>query len=115
MPVALTEFEKKALKVVQEFPDGIYTRTFAKRMWPDSPAWTRTYNCGYGATTGLGIMSCAGSNLARLARKGLLVRSSRPLGLAFRRHYPIRYFLSKRGAELLKRGDADAREAEERD
>ena len=101
----LSAFERKALTVVREFPDGIYTRTFARRMWPESPAWTRVYGCGYGSTKGLGIMSCAGSNLARLVHKGLLARWRSPFGNTFRSYHPIRFVLSKRGAELLKGGE----------
>ena len=46
-------------------------RDFARKMWADSPAWSRVYNIGHGATSGKGMWLCGGSYLAKLKKRGL--------------------------------------------
>jgi hypothetical protein len=68
----------KALKILDTapkgiFPDGMSPKFFAERMWPDSPAWTRSYNVGKnGATKGRGIILSAGSFLHKLCKHGYI-------------------------------------------
>jgi len=83
----------KALKIVKE-GGGITPKFFAMKMWPDSPAWKRVYNTGYGATSGKGLWLSAGSYLAKLRIAGLVEVSFDD--------YHFEYWLSKKGREVLK-------------
>lgn len=74
----ITDTCARALRIIADYCDesphllGIYATAFARRMWPDSLAWRRSYNCGgYGSHRGTGIVLSAGSYLAKLYRRGL--------------------------------------------
>lgn len=74
----LTEKQIKALSIIKSFEDKyaghpIMPKIFAKEMWPDSPAWRRSYNTGpSGACRGKGMWLSAGSWLRKLERLGLV-------------------------------------------
>jgi len=96
----LSQFEKVALLFIADQEDGVYTKDFARYMWPHSRAWTRVYNVGpEGAASGVGIMSCAGGHLARLCLKGLLVRSLQDR-YGERRRTP-KFYVSQKGEQAL--------------
>lgn len=76
----ITPLTRRALAIIAEHAP-IRPGSFGDLMWPESPARTRSYNCGpNGATRGLGLDLSAGSYLAKLRRAGLIQRLSYHLG-----------------------------------
>ena len=62
----------RALEILQE-NWGISPKRFAQLMWPESPAWKHSINCGpNGATSGRGMWLAAGSYLQKLRMRGLV-------------------------------------------
>lgn len=85
----------KALEIIRD--NEIETpRDFAHLMWVDSPCWSRVYNTGYGATRGKGMWLTAGSFLAKLRNRGLIIISRE-----FRSNR-IALCLTKQGIELIQ-------------
>ena len=61
----LTEQQEKALQILRD--NGYLTaRSFAEKMWSESPGWSRVKNTGNGATCGKGMWLAAGSYLTKL-------------------------------------------------
>lgn len=72
--IKLTPITYKALSILKDTKmyDGMYAKTFALKMWPDSPKHNKLSNTGNGATSGKGMWLCAGSYLNRLKKKGIV-------------------------------------------
>jgi len=88
----MTNPEKKALTILSEYEEGLYPKRFAELMWPDSPCWTKSYNCGpNGASLGIAMYTAAGGYLGRLSKKGTV-----------RRRYDWSYTITKAGLDLLR-------------
>jgi len=88
----LTKPEKKALTILSENPEGLHPKRFAELMWPDSPCWTKSYNCGpNGASYGIRMYTAAGGYLGRLSKKGTV-----------RRRYDWSYTITTAGFALLR-------------
>ena len=74
----LTAKQIEALTIVRDYQrrwnyEPIPPKIFARKMWPDSPAWQYSYNTGlHGACRGKGMWLSAGSWLAKLEKKGLV-------------------------------------------
>lgn len=78
---------------------------FAKLMWPDSPAWRISYNCGpNGSTFGRGLVMSAGSYLWKMERLGLTNLISRRNAWG---EYTYEWFITEKGRDLLKEADND--------
>lgn len=71
----ITEKTYHALSILNEhdWEHPMTANEFAKKMWPDSPAWRKVYNTGNGATSGKGMWLCAGSYLNKLLERQLVV------------------------------------------
>ena len=73
----ITKTTLKALQILDvEHGEGITAKQFAEKMWPDSPHWTHVKNTGHGATSGKGMWLTAGSYLAKLKSRNLVVIDS---------------------------------------
>ena len=95
----LTDKQRKALEIVRDFGGHIWPRSFAERMWPDSPCWTKNYRCGHGSTSGGPTMAqSGGAFLAKLRRKGLLK------AIYVRGSYISYYDISDKGKKALEAG-----------
>lgn len=85
----------KALRIIRD--NEIETiRDFAHLMWPKSVCWSKVYNIGHGAVRGKGMWLAAGSFLAKLRDRDLIIifrefRSNR-----------IALCLTRRGIELIQ-------------
>jgi len=87
----MTESEKRALRILSEYEEGIHPKRFAELMWPDSPCWTKLYNCGpNGASFGVAMYRAAGGYLGRLRKKGVV-----------RCRYDYSYIITNAGKALL--------------
>lgn len=94
----MTPAQRRALELLEAHEDrGLTPAEFARRMWPDSPAWQRPGKCGQGTSRGTGIRQAGGAFLARLRKAGLAL-DLRPA----RRDQPGRgYILSDAGLRAL--------------
>jgi hypothetical protein len=73
-PKRLTKPQYRALRIIA-LEGPIRPSRFALNMWPDSPAWKRSYKCGpSGATRGRGIVLSGGSYLGKLRIRGWIRR-----------------------------------------
>ena len=95
----MTLTQTKALQIIRDHAP-IRPGRFADLMWPNSPAHTRSYNCGpYGATRGSGLVLSAGSYLAKLARAGLIIKQTCTIN---GKYYNAGYVLTDAGLTTLK-------------
>lgn len=62
-----------ALAILETHPN-IGATEFAELMWPDSPAWNKSYKVGRGSAFGAHLVWAAGGYLGRLVGKGLVYR-----------------------------------------
>ena len=70
----LTKKTIQALRILDvEYGRELSAGQFASLMWPNSPAWRKVSNTGNGATSGKGMWLSAGSYLAKLKKRGLVV------------------------------------------
>jgi len=84
----MTETQARALTILNvDIHDMMTAGHFAKKMWPDSEGWTRVKNTGNGATSGKGMWLAAGSYLAKLHKKGLVIRSIQGYTVTWRTSY----------------------------
>jgi hypothetical protein len=68
----MTETRTKALAIIHR-ASGISAAAFAETMWPDSPHWRESYQCGaYGSSKGRGVVMAGGSYLGKLKKAGLV-------------------------------------------
>ena len=63
----------RALHILAE-GGGMRPREFSEVMWPDAPGHSRVCNVGNGAPRGVGRWRAGGCYLARLAKRGLVIR-----------------------------------------
>ena len=77
----------KALQILQSNP-GCCAKKFAELMWPDSDMHQK---CNGQGVRGSAAWLCAGSYLAKLAKRGLVSR----------RGHPTRYYITFEGRKLL--------------
>lgn len=104
----LTEPQVRALRILVAV-DEITPRAFARKMWPDSPGWKRSYRCGPNGSSRGSMMSMAGGGYL-----GKLTRMDPPLAcMLFRsRRYPFSrtsaYVVSRQGREALDKYDKES-------
>ena len=68
----MTDKALRALQIVNNHP-GILPTEFAGFMWPDSPAWRRSYKCGpKGSCDGRMLVQSAGGFLGKLKKQELV-------------------------------------------
>lgn len=67
----MSEAILKTLAIIIDRKD-ITPKYFAKKMWPDSPAWKNSHGCGNGSHKGGGMYQAAGGFLGKLRRTGLI-------------------------------------------
>lgn len=71
----MTEAQKRALTILYvPYGEELTPTQFARKMWPDSKGWNKVSNQGNGATSGKGMWLSAGSYLAKLSDKNLVVQ-----------------------------------------
>jgi hypothetical protein len=87
---AFTDFQKRAVKAIG---NGIGAKAFAKAMWPDSHAHSCSSKGGNGNQRGKKAWLMAGSQLAKLNRKGLVTHQDTISGC---------YYLTAKGVALLE-------------
>jgi len=93
----LTDSQYRALAILAQV-DKITPGDFARKMWPDSPGWRRSYKCGpYGASMGIAMARTGGAYLGRLSRKGFVEMVSRGRGLSHS------WAITQAGREALER------------
>lgn len=83
---------KEALIIIENssYDNPINCSWFAKQFWPDSNMHLKSSNTGNGACRGKAAWLCAGSYLAKLAKKELTS------------NYGLRgYYITKRGKQKL--------------
>ncbi len=92
----MTDSQRRGLEVLRDH-GPLTPSQFAKRMWPDSPAWVRSGKCGaYGSHAGVAMPSAGGAMIARLRRLGWATWAPKTLG-----HY-ARHELTEAGRRALE-------------
>lgn len=96
----ITESLLRALRAIQTLHSqrnqGVQARQLARELWPDSPGWSRTSNCGKnGAMRGKGPTFAATALLRRLSRLGLVRNRTND-------NFISQYFLTDEGLAALK-------------
>lgn len=99
--MALTTAQRRALQVLRDGP--LRPREFARAMWPDSPGWQRSYNCGpNGSHRGGAMYRAGGAYLGKLRALGLVHTTNR-------HRWDTAYALTEAGVaalDLVYRGQA---------
>ena len=89
----------QALKIIDAYHGQSFSyHYFAEKMWPNSPAFRRSYHTGTnGVCLGKGMWLCAGSYIAKLENAGLVTsRYERDFG------YGKTVHLTKKGTEAIQ-------------
>ncbi len=91
----MTDSQRRGLEVLRD--SGPLTPSqFAKKMWPNSPAWRKCGKCGpNGSHAGVAMPSAGGAMIARLRRLGWVTWALKTMG-----HYS-RHELTQAGREAL--------------
>jgi hypothetical protein len=75
LPILLTPELRRALEIVRDHPAVLGPGTFAFKMWPESPGWSKLTKISNrnGVRHGAMMPMTGGSYLEKLRKKGLIV------------------------------------------
>ncbi len=105
----LTKPQRRALEILRDAPDALYSHEFARRMWPPTDerwrlSWERSHKCGpNGSTTGAPMWMNGGRMLWRLWEKSLAQSVGRRVGWA------DKWAITKHGRDALAARSAAVR------